>query len=77
MFENALNSSILIGVLIGEFGRMCNLHYADDLLILTTGGAEDLRVIKLILMVFEGLSGSGNQLYQDMFILYKFKPDSC
>ncbi|XP_039129083.1 uncharacterized protein LOC120265272 [Dioscorea cayenensis subsp. rotundata] len=57
MFENALNSRILIGVPVGELGSMCNLHYADDLLILTTGGSEDLKVIKLILLVFEGLSG--------------------
>ncbi|XP_039127495.1 uncharacterized protein LOC120263599 [Dioscorea cayenensis subsp. rotundata] len=57
MFDNALNSKILIGVPLGEHGSICNLHYADDLLVMTVGGAEDLRVIKLILLVFEGLSG--------------------
>ncbi|XP_039123501.1 uncharacterized protein LOC120260128 [Dioscorea cayenensis subsp. rotundata] len=58
MFDNALNSQILIGVPLGEYGRICNLHYTDDLLVMTVGrrGAEDLRVIKLILLVFEGLS---------------------
>ncbi|XP_039134175.1 uncharacterized protein LOC120271557 [Dioscorea cayenensis subsp. rotundata] len=57
MFDNALNSHVLIGVPLGEYGSICNLYYADDLLVLTVGGAEDLRVIKLILLVFEGLSG--------------------
>ncbi|XP_039123614.1 uncharacterized protein LOC120260240 [Dioscorea cayenensis subsp. rotundata] len=57
MFDNALNSKILISVPLGEHGRICNLQYADDLLAMTVGGAEDLRVIKLILMIFEGLSG--------------------
>lgn len=57
MFDNALNSHVLIGNPLGEYGSICNLHYADDQLVLTVGGAEDLRVIKLILLVFEGLSG--------------------
>ncbi|XP_039130828.1 uncharacterized protein LOC120267198 [Dioscorea cayenensis subsp. rotundata] len=50
MFNHALNSKILIGVPLGDFGNKCNLHYADDLLILTSRGLEDLRVVKLILM---------------------------
>lgn len=33
------------------------MHYADDLLVLTTGGLEDLRIVKLILYVFEGTTG--------------------
>ncbi|XP_039130342.1 uncharacterized protein LOC120266746 [Dioscorea cayenensis subsp. rotundata] len=57
MFDNALNSKILIGVPLGEQGSICNLHYADDLLVMTVGGAEDLRLIKLILLIFEGPSG--------------------
>lgn len=57
MFTNALQSKILVGIPLGEFGSMCNLHYADDLLIITTGGLEDLRIIKLIIYVFEGLFG--------------------
>lgn len=57
MFTHALRSNILIGVPIGGFGRRCNLHYADDLLIMTTGGLKDLRIVKLILILFEGMSG--------------------
>lgn len=57
MFVHALNTKVLVGVPLGEFGSSCNLHYADDLLILTTGGLEDLRVVKLMLYVFEGLTG--------------------
>ncbi|XP_039118934.1 uncharacterized protein LOC120255100 [Dioscorea cayenensis subsp. rotundata] len=57
MFVHALNTKVLVGVPLGEFGSSCNLHYADDLLILTIGGLEDLRVVKLILYVFEGLTG--------------------
>ena len=36
---------------------MCNLQYALDLLILTVEGKEDLRVIKLILYLFENMFG--------------------
>ncbi|XP_039114040.1 uncharacterized protein LOC120249550 [Dioscorea cayenensis subsp. rotundata] len=58
MFNNALNSGILYGVALGGTGiRMCHLQYADDLLILTNGGVEDLRIIKLILYLFECISG--------------------
>ncbi|XP_039146846.1 uncharacterized protein LOC120284108 [Dioscorea cayenensis subsp. rotundata] len=79
MFDNAINSHVLIGVPLGEFGSICNLHYADDLLILTVGGAEDLRVIKLILLVFEGLSSletnfSKTCLYSTNLSLL---PDDC
>lgn len=41
----------------GVFGSKCNLHYADDLLILTSRWLEDLRIIKLIPYLFEGMSG--------------------
>lgn len=57
MFSRALLSGVLVGVPLGNQGRMCNLHYADDLLILTTGGLEDLRIIKLLLYLFEGMTG--------------------
>ncbi|XP_039123641.1 uncharacterized protein LOC120260266 [Dioscorea cayenensis subsp. rotundata] len=57
MFIHALRSKVLIGVPLGNYGRKCNLHYADDLLILSLGGLEDLRVIKLMLYVFEGMTG--------------------
>lgn len=58
LFNNALNSGVLHGVMLGDSGiKMCHLQYADDLLIMMTGGGEDLRIIKLILYFFEGLSG--------------------
>lgn len=57
MFSHALRSKVLIGVPLGELGSRCNLHYADDLLVLTTGGLEDLWVVKLMLYVFEGITG--------------------
>lgn len=40
-----------------RLGNRCNLHYADDLLVLTMDGLDDMRIIKLILLVFEGVSG--------------------
>lgn len=57
MFALALTSKILVGVPLGVFGSKCNLHYADDLLILTSRWLEDLRIIKLIPYLFEGMSG--------------------
>lgn len=57
LFTHALSSKILVGVHLGELGNKCNLHYADDLLIMSTGGLEDLRIIKLILYLFEGMTG--------------------
>lgn len=57
MFVHALWSKILVNVPPGEFGTKYNLHYADDLLVLTSGGLEDLRIVKLILFLFEGMSG--------------------
>lgn len=56
MFAHALNSKILLGVPLGEFRSKCNLHYTDNLLILTAGGTEDLRIVKLILYLFEGMT---------------------
>lgn len=55
MFVHALRAKVLIGVPLREYGSWCNLHYADDLLVLTTGGLKDLRAVKLMLYVFEGL----------------------
>lgn len=62
MFAHAFQSKVLVGVPLGEFGSMCNLHYADDLIIISTSGLEDLRIIKLILFVFEGMSGLATNL---------------
>lgn len=57
IFTHALKSKVLVGILLGNFESRCNLHYADDLLILTTGGLENLRIIKLLLLIFEGMIG--------------------
>ncbi|XP_039122000.1 uncharacterized protein LOC120258608 [Dioscorea cayenensis subsp. rotundata] len=57
MFTHALRSKVLIGVPLADFGRKCNLYYADDLLVLSLGGLEDLRIIKLMLYIFEGMTG--------------------
>ncbi|XP_039122026.1 uncharacterized protein LOC120258641 [Dioscorea cayenensis subsp. rotundata] len=57
MFNHALVSKIFIGVPLGPLKSRCNLQYVDDLLILITGGLEDLRIVKLILFLFEGMSG--------------------
>lgn len=57
MFSHALHSKILVGLLLRWFRSRCNLHYTDNLLVITTGGLEDLRIVKLILLVFEGISG--------------------
>lgn len=56
MFTYALRSKILVRVSLGEFGSHYNLHYADDLLVMTTSGLEDLRIVKLILYLFEGMT---------------------
>lgn len=50
-------SRVLVGVPLGKFGVTCNLHYADDHLVLTMGRVEDFRIIKLILFLFEGMVG--------------------
>lgn len=57
MFTHALNSKVLVRVTLSNYKSRCNLHFADDLLILTTGGLEDLRIIKLLLFIFEGMTG--------------------
>lgn len=56
MFSHALNSGILYSMPLGECGKMCNLQYAEDLLNLTTGGKEDLKL--------------NNQLLENMSLLY-------
>lgn len=57
MFNHALEPKILVSMLLGPFKSRCNLHYADDLMVLTTEDLEDLRIVKLILYLFEGMSG--------------------
>lgn len=57
MFNNALNSRILHGIVLGDLGvKMCHIQYVDNFLVMTMGGGEDLRIIKLLLCLFEGLS---------------------
>lgn len=57
MFNNTQNSGILHGISLGDRGdKMCHLQFVDDLLVMMTGGWEDLRIINLILYLFEGLS---------------------
>lgn len=48
MFSHELRSKDLVGVPLGRFGSRCNLHYEDDMLVLTTGGLEDLKIVELI-----------------------------
>lgn len=57
MFSNAIRAQILISVPFGKFRSRCNMHYIEDLLVLTMGGLEDLGIVKLVLYVFEGMSG--------------------
>lgn len=57
MFNHALESRVLVGVPLGNLGKMCHLQFANDLLILMAEGIEDLQIIKLILYLFEGMSG--------------------
>lgn len=57
MFNHVLDSKILVGVLLGPYRSRCNLHCADDLLVMTSGGLEDLRIVKLILYLLEGMFG--------------------
>ncbi|XP_039138904.1 uncharacterized protein LOC120276247 [Dioscorea cayenensis subsp. rotundata] len=57
MFFHALNSKVLIGVPLNSSDSICHFQYADDLLIFSTGGHEDLHIIKLILYLYEGSSG--------------------
>lgn len=66
MFTHALSSKILVGVPLGEFGSKCNLHYADELLIVTMGRPNNLKIIKLILYLFEGMTGLATNFAKNM-----------
>lgn len=52
MFGNALKSRILYGIPLGHAKKICHLQFANDLLILTSGGRENLRIMKLLLYLF-------------------------
>lgn len=54
MFSHALSSKILVDVTLGEYGSQCNLHYGNDLLVLTTCSLKDVRIVKLIIFLFKG-----------------------
>lgn len=72
IFKHALDSKILIGVSLREGDRCCNLHYADDLLIITTRGLEDLRIIKLMLFLFNGMTGLATNFTKTSLYLSKW-----
>lgn len=57
MFSHELRSKVLVGVPLGRFRSRCNLHNEDDMLVLTTGGLEDLKIVEHILYLFEGMTG--------------------
>lgn len=70
-----LHMPILLSALwdvLGSHGRFCYLQYANDLLILTVGEREDLRIIKLILYRFEGISSLKINFNKACFYLTKF-----
>lgn len=56
MFNHALDSGVLFRALLGSLGRICHLKYANDLLVMTAWEIKNLRIIMLILYLFEGLS---------------------
>lgn len=57
IFTHALSSWVIYSVPLGIHRRLCHLQYADDLIILADRGKVDLRIIKLIPYLFEGISG--------------------
>ncbi|XP_039136185.1 uncharacterized protein LOC120273588 [Dioscorea cayenensis subsp. rotundata] len=77
MFNHALATHVLHGVPLGSQGNVCHLQYADDLLILSAGGIKDLRIIKLILYVFEGMSGLAVNLNKTCLVSTKFGSLPC
>ena len=57
MINHALDSEVLYGIPLGNLGRLCYLQFTDNLLVLTARRIEDLRIIKCIIYLFEGMSG--------------------
>lgn len=77
MFTHALSSKVLVGVPLDQDENICHLQYADDLIIFSTGGQEDLQIIKLILYLFKGSSGLSTN-YSKSFLYstnYGFQPN--
>lgn len=57
IFWYVFRTKVLLGVPIEPLDNICHLQYANDLIIFTAGGQEDLQIIKLILYLFEDSSG--------------------
>ena len=72
MFNHALDSGVLYRVPLGNPRRMCHLQFANDLLVLTVGGIEDLRIIKCIIYLFEGMSGLAINFHKTSLYLTSF-----
>lgn len=56
MCTHILSSRIFYGVPLGAHDRMCNLQFADNLLLIMIVGADNLIIFKIILLLFKGLS---------------------
>lgn len=56
MFNHGLRTKVLAGIQLDQTDNICHLQYADDLIIFSTCGQEDLYIIKLIFYLFEGSS---------------------
>lgn len=52
MFSHPLTAKVIFNAPPGNYESLCHLQYMDNLLILSTSGREDLRIIKLILYLF-------------------------
>lgn len=72
MFTHALSSKVLFKVSLDNLGQVYHLQYANDLIILSDGGKEDLCVIKLILYLFEGIFGLAIDFHKTCLFSTKF-----
>lgn len=72
MFTHALKSRVLVGIPFGNLESQYNLHYVNDLLILTMGGLDDLRIVKMLLMIFEGMIGLETNFSKTCFFSSKW-----
>lgn len=71
MFTHVFFSKVLYRISLGNLGQVCHLQYGD-LLILLSGGKVHLRVIKLILFLFEGMSGMPINFHKTCHFPIKF-----
>ena len=72
MFTCALNPGVLYKVSLGPLGKMHHLQCTDDRIILIIRGIEDLKVIKLIIYLFKGVSGVPVNLRKSYLFTSKF-----